>query len=313
MKKVRSLIIAAALFAAANVHALVQQEKFTTDPLSRDWQIYGDTNLFQWNTNNLNMDVTWDSSQTNSYFYRPLPATYTKADSFCVVFDLTINDVDAIGYFQMAVGLCKFSDATSTNFSRSTGYSPNLFEFDYYPDGPFAYGPSIDGTLVDANDSFYFAFDDTQTMPTNVTYHIVLLHPAGSSSISGTVFVNNQVFTTFPKIDPYGADDFQVDTIAIFNYTTLDDPYGDSLLAHGTVDNLTFASPIPIDTIRQLGTAKVQFNATTNWIYTYQRTSDFQHWTNIMSITNCTAASLMMQDTNTPGTNAFYRVTTDLP
>jgi hypothetical protein len=313
MKKVRLFLIAASVLAAVSLHAVVLQEKFVTDPLLGNWQIFGDATLFQWNATNHNMDVTWDSAQTNSYFYRPLGVTYTKADSFCVVFDLSLKDVDAIGYFQLAAGLCKFSDATSTNFSRANAVSPNLFEFDYFPDGPLSYGPSINGTLVDANSSFYFAYDTSAAMPTNVTFHVVLLHPAGAAAVEGILFTNNAVFTRLPQIGAYGADDFQVDTLAICNYTTLDDIYGDSLTAHGTVDNFGFASPIPVGAIQTLSAGQVQFNAATNWIYSLQGSVDFQHWNTVATVTNLTAANLTLEDTNVVNAKMFYRVNADLP
>src|ERR1700722_12014593 len=148
-----------AVLAAFAGRATTIVEKFTTNPALNGWQIYGDTNLFQWDSTNQNLDVTWDSSQTNSYFYLPLGMTLTTNDSFCVQFDLNLKDVDAVGYYQLAVGLCNFADSTGASFSRANGVSPNLFEFDYFPDGPESYGPSIDATLVDTNSNFYFVFD----------------------------------------------------------------------------------------------------------------------------------------------------------
>ncbi|MEI9863044.1 MAG: hypothetical protein WDN00_00495 [Limisphaerales bacterium] len=275
--KIRSLAIAS-LFALSVAHATIINEKFTTDPSLNGWQTFGDTNLFQWDSTNHNLAVTWDSSQTNSYFYHPLGATFTKADSFCVQFDLNLKDTDATGYFQIAIGLYNLTNATSTNFSRANGVSPNLFEFDYFPGGPNSYGPSIDATLVDANGSFYFAFDTSQPMVNDVTYRVVLIHRAGEASISGTVYTNGQVFTSLPIVAAYGADDFDLDTLSINNYTTLDDIYGDALLAHGTVDNLSFASPLPVDQISTIAAGQIQFISDTNWLYTLEQSDDFQTW-----------------------------------
>src|SRR5208283_6185793 len=107
MKKISSPAIASLfVLSMACVNANTIVERFTTDPALDGWQIFGDTNLFQWDSTNQNLAVTWDSSQTNSYFYHPLGATFTKADSFCVLFDLNLTDVDVTGYFELAVGLC---------------------------------------------------------------------------------------------------------------------------------------------------------------------------------------------------------------
>ena len=286
MKKMFVTLALASLSVLSAVRAEIIQQKFTNDPAIDGWKIYGDTNLFQWDSSSKVLDVTWDSSRTNSYFYHPLGATYTKADSFCVVFDLKLKDVYAVGYFQIASGLCNFTNSTSSAFSRANGYSPDLFEFNYFPDGPQSYGPSIDATLVDANSNFYFAFE-TNRMETNLTYHIVLIHQEGQVAISGMVFTNGQVFTKLPLVGSYGADNFHLDTLAICNYTTTDDIYGDSLLAHGTVDNLAFASPLPVGLI--------------------------QTWTNVATATSPSQANLVLQDTNPPAGAANYRVNADLP
>lgn len=311
MRKIRSLLLAG-MVAASAVQAEIIQQKFTNDPAIDGWKIYGDTNLFQWNSSSNVLDVTWDSSRTNSFFYHPLGATYTKADSFCVVFDLKLKDVAAIGYFQIAAGLCNFTNSTSAGFSRANGYSPDLFEFDYFPDGPQSYGPSIDATLVDANSSFYFAYE-TNRMENDLTFHIVLIHQAGEAAVSGVVFTNGQVFTKLPLVGAYGADDFKLDTLAICNYTTTDDIYGDSLLVHGTVDDLAFASPLPVSAIKTTSAGTIQFVATTNWLYTLQRTTDFQTWTNVATTTSPSQANLILYDPS-PLTNAAnYRVNADLP
>ena len=313
MKKVRLMLALAGLFVLSAAHATLVREKFTTDPALDGWQIFGDANLFQWDSTNQNLAVTWDSSQTNSYFYHPLGATFTKADSFCVLFDLNLTDVDVTGYFELAVGLCNFADATSTNFSRANGASPNLFEFDYFPDGPNSYGPSIDATLVDADDNFYFAYDASQPMANGVTYQVVLIHRAGESGISGIVYTNGQVFTSLPKVAAYGADDFRLDTLCISSYTTTDDIYGDALLAHGTVDNLAFASPLPVDTVNTVAAGTIQFSSDTNWLYTLEQTADFQTWSPAAPVVFGDGTNLVLQATNPPAGKSFYRVRADLP
>jgi hypothetical protein len=314
MKKIRSLAITGLFvlsIASANANTLV--ERFATDPALDGWQVFGDTNLFRWDSTNQNLAVTWDSSQPNSYFYHPLGVTFTKADSFCVVFELNLTDVNATGYFELAIGLCNLADTTSANFSRANGISPNLFEFDYFPDGPDSYGPSIDATLVDTNGNFYFAYDDSQPLPNGMTCQILLIHRAGESTISGTVFTNGQVFTSLPQVAAYGADDFSLDTLAISSYTTTDDFYGDSLLAHGTVGKLAFASPLPVDRIKAPAAGEIQFASDTNWLYTLGQTTDFQTWTPAAPGVFGNGMNLLLQATNPPADKAFYRVRADLP
>jgi hypothetical protein len=132
-------------------------ENFSANPLQNGWQIFGNTNLFQWDSTNHNLAVTWDSSQTNSYFYHPLGTVVTRNDDFSVAFDLRIDDAAIGGYgFELAIGLFNLADATCPNFFRGTGYdSPNLVEFDYFPDpnGELLWGPSITAIMVDSIDT----------------------------------------------------------------------------------------------------------------------------------------------------------------
>ena len=310
--KIRSLAFAS-LFILSVAHATLVSEKFTTDPLLNGWQVFGDTNLFQWDSTNQNVAVTWDSAQTNSYFYHPLGATFTKADSFCVQFDLTLADTAVVGYFQIAVGLCRLADATSTNFSRANGISPNLFEFDYFPGGTKSYGPSIDATLIDGNSNFYFAYDASQPMINGVNYRVVLIHRAGAASLSGMVYTNGQVFTSLPTIAAYGANNFSLDTLAISSYTTTDDVYGDSLLAHGTVANLAFASPLPVDKVKTLAAGQIQFISDTNWLYTLEQSANLKTWTPAAPASIGNGTNLVLQATNPSATQSFYRVRAALP
>ena len=138
MKKIVCLALAG-LFALAAAHcgAVTLTENFTNDPSQNGWQVFGDTNLFQWDSTNDVMDVTWDSSQPNSYFYHPLGTTLTLADTFTICFDIQLHDLQCLpnqGLANLAVGLFNFNDATNSGFSRPDGITPNLCEFDYYPD-----------------------------------------------------------------------------------------------------------------------------------------------------------------------------------
>jgi hypothetical protein len=306
------LALTAAWLGTSAAQATFLREKFNADPALDGWQVFGDADLFAWNPTNHALDVTWDSSQTNSYFYHPLGATFAKADSFCVLFDLNLTDANASGYFQLAIGLCNFAEATSTNFSRANGVSPDLLEFDYFPDGPFSSGPSVDATLVDSEDRFYFAFD-TNSLPDSITMRVVLIHRGGASAVTCEIFTNGQPFRALNSVYDGGPGGFQLDTLAICNYTTTDDIYGDSLLAHGSVGNLTFASPLPVDKIKTFAEGQIQFASDTNWLYTLEQSSDFQTWSAVAPPQLGNGTNLLLQATNLPANKSFYRVRAELP
>ena len=80
--------VALFLTAACALHAAVISENFSTNPRARGWKNFGDTNLFRWNATNQNLEVTWDSARTNSFFQLHCgrlfpPATSSPSRSIC--------------------------------------------------------------------------------------------------------------------------------------------------------------------------------------------------------------------------------------
>jgi len=302
------------VLSAARCGAVTFVERFSTDPMQGGWQVFGNTNLFAWDSTNHVLDVTWDSTKTNSYFYHPLGATFTRADSFCVLFDLQLTDATAFASgSELAIGLLNLSEATNAIFSRAYLSSPDLFEFDYFPAFVYEgkpYPASADATLLDAGANFYFAYDNLMLNP-GVTYQIFLVHLAGAGTISGEVFNNGQLMTSLSSVYDGRLGDFRLDTLSVNNYS--DDGYGDSILAHGTVDHLAFASPLPVEKIQAIAAGQVRFASDTNWLYSLEQTADFQTWTAAAPATFGNGTNLILQATNPPAGKSYYRVRADLP
>src|ERR1700742_4573962 len=80
------------MFFVSVAMATTNTEDFASDPSQNGWKTFGASNLFQWDSTNQNLAVTWDSSQTNSYFYRPLGTILAVDDDFSVEFDLNLTD-----------------------------------------------------------------------------------------------------------------------------------------------------------------------------------------------------------------------------
>jgi len=317
MKKLLFTFIALASVAVA--HATTFTEKFSGNPLANGWQIFGDTNLFQWDSTNHNLAVTWDSSQTNSYFYYPLGMTLTTNTDFGLDFDLNIKDADIEGgTFQAAVGLINFADATNPGFLRDTGYSStNVVEFDYFLDP--TYGNSLATTEIDTKGYFADVYDNVD-LDRNTTYHVSITHFAGDTLISTEVLVSNQVYSFM--LGGYlegGFGDFKVDALAIPSYSD-EQAYGASLLAHGTVANIVFTTnPNPVRNMNgkisgQLGgdtnaiAWTTAFQSYSNWTYTVERSADLKSWTAISPSGKGTGTILEFLDTNRPPDHAVYRV-----
>jgi hypothetical protein len=315
----RAIFILWGLVAVSVCEAATVTEDFSADPLQNGWQIFGDTNLFQWDSTNQNLDVTWDSSQTNSYFYKPLGTILAKSDDFSLSFDLQLNDIAWSGSAELSVGLFRFSDATNSVFSRPAANTPNLFEFDYFPDngvGP----PAVVATLTDTNvnpsdkKDFYFVYDN-QPLNTGMIYHVVLTHAAGQTNISGQIFADGQLYTSLPNIFHGPIADFRIDTVSVNSYNNS----GNSLLAHGMVDNFVIALPPPpvqnFSSILTNGIWQAQFISQSNWLYTLQRSTDLQSWSDVSAATliSGNGTNLFLPDNNPPPDKSFYRVRADRP
>jgi len=87
------------------------------------WKIFGDTNLFQWDSTNHNLAVTWDSSQTNSYLL-----SFTSArslaidDAFSLEFDLNLAGAQTGAYgSQLAVGFLNIFQCHQPGVSAHAG------------------------------------------------------------------------------------------------------------------------------------------------------------------------------------------------
>lgn len=303
-------------------------ENFASNPLQNGWMIFGATNLFQWDSTNQNLRVTWDSSQPNSYFCHPLGTTVTRGDDFSMSFDLSLSDI-GVGIhsqlsndFEIALGFFNFADATQTNFLRSTATnSPNLAEWDYFWDS--GYGATVWPAFIDTNSNFnYNGSTDyaVYSLTLGDTYHVTLAFNAADQLAVATltnaeqtsgVYIS-QAFTNF-------LTDFRLDTFSISSYSDAgQDPlYAGSVLAHGTVANLVVAAPSPpvqnITGALPNGRWQVQFTGRAEWIYTLERTTGFTSWTNVTSLTNSSPGPVVLSDLPPAGAHAFYRVQANLP
>src|SRR5206468_2846795 len=111
--------LACALGLTLSASAVVVSEDFTANPAQRGWRAFGDRSLFRWNASNQNLEVTWDSSHANSFFYLPLGTVLAKSDDFSFSFDLRLIDIRVgstpgkSNEFEIAVGLLNYRNATN--------------------------------------------------------------------------------------------------------------------------------------------------------------------------------------------------------
>jgi hypothetical protein len=308
----------------AAVTGTVLAEDFSNNPVADGWQAFGTTNLFTWAAANQGLQVTWDSTQPNSYFYHPLGTIMTSNDAFSVSFDLLLNDAntnaDGTNALDLSIGFLNLSQAENPNFLVGSEDATNLAGFQFYP-GADGYLPDLEATLQDANGLYYFAYNDVP-WSFGAYYHVIINHAAGTSALTGQVLVNGRLYTSLPGGGLYGGfynegtGDFRLDTVAISSYSDADSAlYGEgpySITAHGMVKNfLITAPPPPVSYLFGSLTNnawQVQFWSRAGWNYTLEKSADLQTWSPPAPPVAGVGGQMTLQDTGAPGQSHYYRV-----
>ena len=315
--------------AALPSRAAAISENFATDPALRDWREFGDGSLFRWNTTNQHLEVTWDSSRTNSLFYRPLQTVLTMEDNFSFGFDLRLHDI-AIGVntnkaytFEIAIGLCRFNNITNANFFRGMGeiaiYGPkNLVEFDYFPDSGF--GHTVAPTVAAHSEHEIRFSNNPYELTTGDLFGVDMTYSASNKVLRTVMTRNGAPFGPIQALSLVGFPDFRVDTFAVISYSDALQPsreFAGSILAHGTIDNIRWIVPNPPLTAFRGDLApnafRAEFDAKSNWVYRLETTSDFFNWSLVETEAAVTNGLMRLEDTDISPTRAFYRVVADRP
>lgn len=329
------LCIAVLLAVALPSGAAVFQESFATDPFVRGWRTFGDASLFHWSAANQNLEVTWDSSRTNSFFHLPLGTIVTKSDDFDFSFDVRLGDIrlgstpGKTNEFQIALGLINYASATRTNAFRGAGQSSlygvrNVVEFDYFPDAGF--GETFASTVVSTNNRIYPMHNFPLRMTTGDTFRITMTYAASNQLLRTSATKNGAPFglapgNTLADLSLAGRNDFRVDSFAVISYSDAiqagPPAFHGSVLAHGAVDNVQVVVPAaPVSSVQlafENSRWRAQFSSATNWTYTLERCTDLLSWASVSIAGTGTGAMLSLSDTNPSTMKAFYRVRADRP
>jgi hypothetical protein len=313
-------------------------EDFSSAPATRGWRTYGDASLFQWNASSRWLEVTWDSSRTNSYFRFPLGTILGKQDDFVLGFDLLLQD-DVIGVnpakpypFEVALGFQNSLTSTNAAFLRGMGppVTKNLVEFDYFPefsdpDAPIS--ATVWPAITSTNGAFNYANSGAFAeliLPTNLWMRVEMRFVATNRSLTTTVLTNAQPFTATGQgaqllqltvLVKTNFTDFRTDLFSISSYS--DAGGSGSLLAHGIVDNVSWTVPDPPVSGLTIspGTSvwQARFLARSNWVYTLENSTNFQAWQSASVAVPGSQGWLQLTPASTPPDAAFYRVKAERP
>ena len=233
-------------------------ETFDSDPLTKGWSVHGDKSLFEWDEDSESLRVKWDTERPNSFFYKPLGRVLTESNSFAFTFQITLDSVKA-GYlegkpytFQVALGLLNISSAIDKNFNRGTGSdSPNLVEWDYFPDTGF--GATVSPALASDKSEFSAGFTFPAELLIGKTYSIKLIYNSEERVLKTEMLEDGKSWETIQTVEiSSDFSGFFVDTFSISNFSAKDSE--SSLLAIGTVDEVALVTS---DTLPKLFGVKI--------------------------------------------------------
>jgi hypothetical protein len=211
-------------------------------------------------------------------------------------------------------------EAMRTNYFRGSGVNAttgarSIVEFSYFADSGF--GATVGTEMVSTNNQFAYSHTFPVELTTGETYRVKMTFDAATQVLSTEILHNGEPYGEPPNntIRPlnYTSNfgDFEIDAFSITTYSDAGQSppqYAGSVLAHGIIDDVAITWPEPpiktIQGFREGDKWVVRFEATGSWVYSLERTTDFQNWTEVAS----GSAVSELTDGNPPSEQAFYRV-----
>jgi hypothetical protein len=154
----------------------------------------------------------------------------------------------------------------------------------------------------------------------NKTYRVNLNYASSNQTIQAWLSLSNAPFAMLTNsYVSSGFTEFRLDHVAVCSYSDVgqDPTYSGSLLADGIIDNIVVTlPPPPVSAVRgsfKNGAWQVQFVSRTNWLYTLERTVDFQTWATVSATQAGNGTNQVLQDAAPPAHGGFYRVRANRP
>jgi hypothetical protein len=255
-------------------------------PPSATALVHGDASLFR--PGNGAVEVWWDSSRTNSYFYYPLGLTLTAQDRFSLRFSLRLSEI-AIGTtpekpytFQIAVGLINTTNAFDPQMYRGTGVNTthgarNLVEWNYFPDSGF--GATVAPTIASEGNQIAFSGNYPLELKPDQTYSFELTFSPEDRTLRSTLQAGGSAPLPLKNLILSSSfDGFQLNALAISSYSDFGQsaPFAGSIQARGVVSDLQ-ATVFDRPRLTMNGLA-LQFRGRPGWQYFIESSSDLTDW-----------------------------------
>jgi hypothetical protein len=297
-------------------------DSFSEPPLA--WKTHN-PGAVQWDESAGNLSITWDSRETNSFFYFPLGTTLTRQDSFKFEFTIRLDNVQ-VGInplkqstFPLCLGFLNLEQAKRPEYFRGAGVRPangprSVVEFGYFPGTEFE--PTIGPIIASTNNQIAYSHSHPVELVPGETYRVHVAFDSATQILSTTIEHNGSPYgePTNNSIRPlYYTEqfaDFRADVFSIHSYSDagqIPEQYAGSLLAHGVIDDIIITWPDP--PIIQINGRwdgpqwLVVIEPQPTWFYSLERSIDLKAWESIAS-----GAGSELRDTAPPASGAFYRV-----
>ncbi|MBC8244471.1 MAG: hypothetical protein H8E20_08765 [Verrucomicrobia bacterium] len=291
-------------------------DDFSADPMANGWAVHGDESLFDWDAEAGALSVTWDSERPNSLFHRPLGLTLTERDAFAFTFDITLDDVKA-GHragqpytFEVALGLLNIGTAKADGFNRGTGTdSPNLVEWDYFPDTGF--GATVSPAIASAKSQFAAGFTFPAEMASGKIYSVRMEYDPAARELSTAMLENAKAWKVVKTVRlPDDLTGFAVDSFSISSYTAKGSE--SSLRAAGRIDNVAVAAGRSQPRIAQTRIVEGRWRGRAFRLqsadYVLERSVDLRQWKRVDGGVNADGFYLRLSDETPLGGGGFYRL-----
>lgn len=305
-------------------------ETFYEDPSRKGWQVYGDADLFHWSEEDGALQVTWDSSKTNSYFFLPLATPLTRQDDFACAFDLKFEDIRAgvnpekDSTFEVAIGFLNRVEAERTNYFRGAGVDAvsgarSTLELTYFPDTGF--GATVSPTLFSSNNVPAVEFTVPFELRPGIQYRVQMRFSSLDRTLRTSILADGTETQTIKDVViPESEDfDFRLDAFAIASYSDAgqDPEFDGSILAHGWVDNVRLSLPPELSLAAVLDEHGlphgVKLAGRGSWRYSLERSEDLNLWTPVAQQLMVQSGPLVLLDPTPLSTRGFYRCRAELP
>jgi hypothetical protein len=265
----------------------------------REWSVRGSTNFSRLLPENQGVEIVWDSSRTNSFFYFPLGITLRRGDDFTLSFvfkltELQIGSTPGKPYtFQIAAGLINLTNAFDPSMFRGSGINSdhgarNLVEFNYFPDSGF--GATVAPTIVTRDNQILFSDNHPLELELNRYYKFEMSFTGADQKLRSRLWqgeIDSALFNAAPiqlrdLTLTENFSDFALDAISIHSYSDEGQmfPFAGSIQAKGALSQMeliVFNRPRVWMFITS-GALSLQFETSVNWQYHPEWTSDFSDW-----------------------------------